>query len=431
MKIFLIATLLIITSLFTEAQTYPSSCSPTGTMQATYHNDAARLAIKRLHETNSPLADSVTIPQLLIDSITKALYAIHNIQNVSVIDTIQQHFSYDIFPSWSDSTHMQTVSNNLNDAFGLKQINLSVNNDATWADQWLAENYNNTADDAVNYLVNRYQLQIIKEAQQPFPSRTRYTITSPVAINAEALAKQFANISGVPAGYSTAVTSVNNGNYGKALRAVFTNDAINLSYTVGCGDCMMGCGYGRTYTFKVNTETDCSVDYISVLTWGSEFFWLDDPCLLYNQDTKLCPSGSKTLYSNAGGNAIQWQVSTDGNNFTNLNDNSNYTGSNTGSLKLINIPSSWYGNIYRVLSNGVSNGKITYNLKFENNWNGGNNNWENTEGWSCGSLPDTNTDVVIGAGNVVINADATVRSIRVVAGATLTVAAGVNFTVLH
>ena len=54
MKIFLIATLLIIISLFTEAQTYPGSCSPTGTMQATYHNDAARLAIKRLHETNSP-----------------------------------------------------------------------------------------------------------------------------------------------------------------------------------------------------------------------------------------------------------------------------------------------------------------------------------------------------------------------------------------
>ncbi len=429
MKFFLTATLLFISILFTQAQTYPGNCTPTGTMEVTYHNDAARLAIKRLHATNSTYKDSVTIPQLLIDSLSKALYVIHNIQNVSVMDTIHQHFSYNIFPSWSDSTHMQSVSNNLNDAFGLKQVNLSVNNDASWADEWQAENYNNTAEAAVNYLVNRYQLQITKEAQQPFPSRTRYIITSPVAINAEALAKQFENISGVPAGFSTAVNASLNSNSGKILQATFTNDAIILAYTFGCGD--WGGTYGRTWTFKVYTETDCSVEYVSVLTWGSDFFWLDDPCLLYNQDTELCPSGSKSLYSNTGGNAIQWQVSTDGTNFTNVNDNSNYSGSNTGTLNLINVPSSWYGNIYRVLSNGVSNGKITYNLKFVNRWNGTNNNWENTTGWSCGSLPDANTDVIIKSGNVIINADTTVRSITVAAGATLTVATGVNLTVLH
>lgn len=429
MKFFLTATLLFISILFTQAQTYPGNCTPTGTMEVTYHNDAARLAIKRLHATNSTYKDSITIPQLLIDSLSKALYAIHNIQNVSVMDTIHQHFSYNIFPSWSDSTHMQSVSNNLNDAFGLKQVNLSVNNDASWAGEWLAENNNNTAEASVNYLVNRYHLQITKEALQPFPSRTRYTITSPVAINAEALAKQFENISGVPAGFSTAVNASLNSNSGKILQATFTNDAIILAYTFGCGD--WGGTYGRTWTFKVNTETDCSVEYVSVLTWGSDFFWLDDPCLLYNQDTELCPSGSKSLYSNTGGNAIQWQVSTDGTNFTNVNDNSNYSGSNTGTLNLINVPSSWYGNIYRVLSNGVSNGKITYNLKFVNRWNGTNNNWENTAGWSCGSLPDANTDVIIKSGNVIINADTTVRSITVAAGATLTVATGVNLTVLH
>lgn len=429
MKFFLTATLLFISILFTQAQTYPGNCTPTGTMEVTYHNDAARLAIKRLHATNSTYKDSVTIPQLLIDSLSKALYAIHNIQNVSVMDTIHQHFSYNIFPSWSDSTHMQSVSNNLNEAFGLKQVSIAVNNDASWADEWQAENYNNTAEAAVNYLVNRYQLQITKEAQQPFPSRTRYIITSPVAINAEALAKQFENISGVPAGFSTAVNASLNSNSGKILQATFTNNAINLAYTFGCGD--LGGTYGRTWTFKVNTETDCSVEYVSVLTWGSDFFWLDDPCLLYNQDTELCPSGSKSLYSNTGGNAIQWQVSTDGTNFTNVNDNSNYSGSNTGTLNIINVPSSWYGNIYRVLSNGVSNGKITYNLKFVNRWNGTNNNWENTAGWSCGSLPDANTDVIIKSGNVIINADTTVRSITVAAGATLTVATGVNLTVLH
>ncbi len=433
MKMLLLSLLIISSGLFSQAQTYPSSCAPSGLMEITYHNDACRLAIKRLHEINSPLVDSVTIPQLLIDSITKALYAVHNVQNVSVIDTIKQFFSYSNFTAGSDSTHIQSASNNLNDAFGLKEVAITIDNNVPWNTQWLAGNYNATTNASINYLVDRYQLVINKNSIQPFPSRTGYTINSPVAINTEALAKKFQSILGDGNGNAIASNSINNNNYGKVIRTIFTNDAINLSYTYGCGDCIMGCGYGRTWTFKVHTETDCSVSYTSVETWGFQFFWLDNPCLLYNEDTQMCPMGSKTIYSNAQqtGNTLQWQVSTDGTNFTNISNNSNYSGTNTRVLNLNNTPSSWYGNIYRVLTNGVAD-KITFNLKFVNTWAGGSNtDWGDAANWSCGSLPDANTDVIINFGNVILNADAIVRSVKVTAGATLTVKTGVTLTMLH
>lgn len=66
MKTLFIWTLLVCSSFFSQAQSYNSSCIPSGSMVTTYRNDACRLAIKRMHETNSPFADSVTIPEIFI-----------------------------------------------------------------------------------------------------------------------------------------------------------------------------------------------------------------------------------------------------------------------------------------------------------------------------------------------------------------------------
>src|SRR5689334_1401462 len=136
MKALLIWSLLTISCLFTKAQSYNSSCFPTGVMEATYRNDAARLAIKRLHEIGSPLADSVNIPVELIDSIKKALYAINNIQNNLVADTLRQIFGHSNFLPGSDSTHFMSASNDFNDAFEIKNVQVIINNKTAWGAQW-------------------------------------------------------------------------------------------------------------------------------------------------------------------------------------------------------------------------------------------------------------------------------------------------------
>ena len=432
MKILLLATLFIASGFISKAQTYPSSCTPTGLMEITYHNDACRLAIKRLHETNSPFADSVVIPQLLIDSISKALYAVHNVQNVSVIDTIKQFFGHTNFVPGSDSTHIaaSSIDFNIGDGYNIKDLSMSVDNNIPWNAQWAAGNFNATTNDTINYLVTRFQLQVLK--YQDIGNRTYYMVTSPVAINGEALAKLFKVISGVGNNFAHSGPSLF-GSTGKTARVIFTNEGYTISYTYACIDCPMACLYGRTWNFKVNTETDCSVEYLSVETWGNYNYWgaTGCPLLLYNITTEICPSGSTTFnYYNSGTN-FQWQVSIDGINFTDIINNSNYSGSNTPNLNLNNTPSSWYGNTYILLINGVKSNFI-YHLKFVNTWTGStDNNWENVANWSCGSLPDANTDVILNAGNVLINANTTVRSVKVSGTATLTVATGVNFTVLH
>jgi hypothetical protein len=66
-----------------------------------------------------------------------------------------------------------------------------------------------------------------------------------------------------------------------------------------------------------------------------------------------------------------------------------------------------------------------YSLKLVNRWTGAvNSAWANTANWSCGQLPDANTDVVIPAGLVFypnVTADVSCRSLRVQNGANVTV----------
>lgn len=151
-------------------------------------------------------------------------------------------------------------------------------------------------------------------------------------------------------------------------------------------------------------------------------------------DVVLCPPvSSAVINSTLTGAAYQWQVSTDSITFTNIVNGGYYSGANSYSLQLIDIPSSSYGNLYRCLVDG--NYSETYRIVFRNQWiwnNPAHANWEDPSNWSCGTVPDSNTDVVITNGAAVtLNSNTTIRSLYVSPGATLTVAPGVNLTVLH
>ena len=216
------------------------------------------------------------------------------------------------------------------------------------------------------------------------------------------VAGQTGMASGVGTGNAYQLTSQPAGN-GNRINAIFTNNNTRLSYTFGCGDCPSGCTFGRSWTFNVRTSTDCPVDYIAVEDWGSPIEWLTNPCLNYTVSKLICAQGSAILYTNlSGSNIYQWQVSTNGSTFTNISDNGNYIGTNTPALNLNNIPSSWYRNIYRCLTNGTR-GKLTFRIRFINTWSGASDYaWESAGNWSCGTLPDSNTDVVIKGGTIFI-----------------------------
>lgn len=150
----------------------------------------------------------------------------------------------------------------------------------------------------------------------------------------------------------------------------------------------------------------------------------------YTVATALCPpAGNTSFQSTVSGSTYQWQVNT-GNGFTNISDNSNYIGTSSATLIVNNVPSSWNGYQYRCVTN-TGNGNV-YTIKFNDRWTGAvNTSWENPANWSCALLPDSNTDVVIITGTVVINSNVIVKSLTIKPGATLTVNTGFKLTVLH
>ncbi|HPH93101.1 MAG TPA: hypothetical protein PLZ68_19910, partial [Ferruginibacter sp.] len=72
-----------------------------------------------------------------------------------------------------------------------------------------------------------------------------------------------------------------------------------------------------------------------------------------------------------------------------------------------------------------------FKIKFESTWNGNTDNaWENAANWNCAAIPDRYTDVVVPAGTVLINSQASCRSMRVnAAAAEIIVTAGHNLEV--
>ncbi|MBI3883134.1 MAG: carbohydrate-binding protein [Sphingobacteriales bacterium] len=133
------------------------------------------------------------------------------------------------------------------------------------------------------------------------------------------------------------------------------------------------------------------------------------------------------------GNIYQWQLNT-GNGYTNINNSSLYAGVTTDTLVINNTPTSLYGYKYRsVITN---NSVVTYSaentIKFTETWTGAiSTAWENAGNWSCGIVPDSNTDVIINSGSVIINSAASVRSLRLNPSVQLTLNTGNTLTITH
>ncbi len=72
-----------------------------------------------------------------------------------------------------------------------------------------------------------------------------------------------------------------------------------------------------------------------------------------------------------------------------------------------------------------------YSIKIQNHWQGSiSADWENPLNWSCCTIPDLNTSVLITTGTIVINNNTVIKSLSMSTGVNLTVAAGKTLTIL-
>jgi murein DD-endopeptidase MepM/ murein hydrolase activator NlpD len=146
----------------------------------------------------------------------------------------------------------------------------------------------------------------------------------------------------------------------------------------------------------------------------------------------VCPESFTPIVSNVNGINYQWQVNT-GSGFTNVINNSIYQGANTNKLLLNKVPSSYYGYSYRCLVDGALYSNVI-SLKFESYWTGyKNSDWNDVSNWSCGNVPDANTDVIVESGMDFyseVNINTACRTLTTATGANVTVKPGINFTIL-
>jgi hypothetical protein len=170
------------------------------------------------------------------------------------------------------------------------------------------------------------------------------------------------------------------------------------------------------------TPTTAGIYYI-----GFHCYSLINQSDLYVDDISLdplgiCPSGTFSLSAWRTDTSYQWQVNT-GSGFVNLVDNSNYSGTKTGVLTVTGLSTSSTGNQYRCLAHDIP-GPV-FVLRVANCWNGAvDTDWFNPANWSCGLVPDANTDVYLLAGKPrypVLNNNVAIRSLTTATGVIVTV----------
>lgn len=133
------------------------------------------------------------------------------------------------------------------------------------------------------------------------------------------------------------------------------------------------------------------------------------------------------------GAIYQWQEKRD-TGYINIYDMGIYSGTGSDTLVLTNVPSSYCGYRYRcvVSINNISKYSYEHELRIANTWLGIiNSAWENPNNWSCGIIPDVNTDVIIKPAlfEPVLGSNRSCKSIRQFNGTHLKIASGASLLI--
>ena len=145
-----------------------------------------------------------------------------------------------------------------------------------------------------------------------------------------------------------------------------------------------------------------------------------------------CPLANTSYLSNISGTTYQWQLSTDGGNtWGPISNGAVYGGTTLITLTLTAPPTSYNTYQYRCLVDGTTFSN-TFIYRAGVYWTGAVSNvWTNPLNWSCGAMPDANTDVYI-IGPVpfypLVSTNVTIRSLKANPASAVTVSPGFSIT---
>lgn len=129
----------------------------------------------------------------------------------------------------------------------------------------------------------------------------------------------------------------------------------------------------------------------------------------------------------SSGTNLQWQMDS-GNGYQDISNGVQFQGTNFEYLRIASVTTEFSGRAFRCRYTSDT-GATLYGgetkIVFANQWKGAlNGNWENPLNWSCGSVPDENTEVTVLSGTIQIQSNVTIKKLYVAPGATVNVLPG-------
>lgn len=223
--------------------------------------------------------------------------------------------------------------------------------------------------------------------------------------------------------------------YGSAPTSLmFANNALGY-FTTNNGRILKTLDSGRSWQLFGNTGSDLSMmvkgGKDGLYAAGSNGVITYLPADTSWGTTSACHGSDFIFIADSGVStyAHQWQVNKDS-VFKDITDDGIYSGTNSYKLTVHNVPATWTNYQYRCkLFSGYSK---VYHYRFKAEWTGAVDNiWENNANWSCGVVPDKNTDVVISTGSVIVNQTTTIRSLQISSAVSVILQPGVALNILN
>lgn len=208
---------------------------------------------------------------------------------------------------------------------------------------------------------------------------------------------------------------------GARLKPLIAGDTVVISYAIP----MTGRAGMNQLILEVNPGNDQPEQFHFNNVLQKSIYVIQQGCI-----------GSNVQYAvaNQAGYNYQWQVNT-GAGFVNLTNNGTYSGVFTPMLTINSPATGMAGYHYRVIQSNTSESILSqeFILKFSSQWIGGiSNNWHTAGNWSCNTIPDANTDVIVKSGTSfqpVIGANAICHTLNLYELSQLLVKAGFGLQV--
>ncbi len=234
MKRLLILIPFLLVSFFLKAQIVPSICTAPDSIVKQYQEDAKRLALRKIIRQNLPEIDSSIIPATHVDTVMRALLAVHNATSLAAADTVR---GVHTFPTPS-----------------MRFLTIGADSTLPWMQQ-LRQMHIPTGDAQVDSLLSEFGFSYsFYYALHSVPYHT-VELKTDSCYNAAGIGKKFESLAGV---YFTE-TNYWAGDGNDILDSVYV-DHVELIYSIGWEDCPAGCAFRRYWKF--NVYFDCSVEFV-------------------------------------------------------------------------------------------------------------------------------------------------------------------------